>query len=230
MPLSMAAMDREGTAPYAPKSEDLPAVKAQRMALGVIFDHRRGTMGQIVLVTGGARSGKSRFAESLCLQAQGPFHYIATCPRIAGDSDLAERIAAHQQQRAGQGWTTREEPLDIERALQDAQTSGASALLECLGLWVSNLIYHNIANHKAAEQDLRERVIAMCHAWHQGDGGTLVVVGQEAGWGILPTERESRLWLDLLGGVRNTFAQEADTVWLVASGLPLCMKNNKESK
>lgn len=181
-------------------------------------------MGRIVLVIGGARSGKSRFAESLCLQGKGPFHYIATCPHIPGDNDLDARIRAHQAQRANQNWITHEEPLDIEDSLAKAIHCQASALLECLGLWVGNLVYQGVADRKQIEVILQQRVQKLCMQWRSSDG-TLVVVGQEAGWGLLPTERESRLWLDLLGVVRNTFAGEADEVWLVASGIPLCLKS-----
>lgn len=186
-------------------------------------------MGRILLVTGGARSGKSHFAESLCLAAPGPSYYIATCPRILGDHDLDARIAAHQEKRSGHNWITLEEPLHIEQALQQASTAQGSVLLECLGLWVSNMVYQGIENRREAEAELRGRVQRMCAQWRM-QAGSLIIVGQEAGWGVLPAERESRLWLDLLGCVRNAFAAEADEVWLVASGCPIQIKRQMESR
>ncbi|HSQ42245.1 MAG TPA: bifunctional adenosylcobinamide kinase/adenosylcobinamide-phosphate guanylyltransferase [Fibrobacteraceae bacterium] len=182
-------------------------------------------MGQIILVTGGTRSGKSQFAESLCLAQPGPHYYLATCPRIPGDPDLDARILAHQDRRTGQGWITLEEPLHLENALETIQTQKGSVLLECLGLWISNLIFAGIPDRLHAESDLKKRVTQLCNTWRTHPG-TLVVVAQEAGLGILPAERETRLWLDLLGSARNQFAMLADSVWLVASGIPLSLKGN----
>jgi len=186
-------------------------------------------MGRIILVTGGTRSGKSRFAESLCLSLTEPRFYIATCPRIEGDSDLALRIEAHQAVRAGCGWITLEEPLDLERSLNQALQRQGNALLECLGLWINNLVFQGIEDRREAEETLQKRIAKICGQWRQGVG-TLVVVGQEAGLGMVPCERESRLWLDLLGCARNAFAAEADEVFLVASGLPLRLKPINEPR
>lgn len=183
-------------------------------------------MGRIILVTGGIRSGKSCFAETLSLQAPSPHIYLATCPRINQDADLDKRISLHQAQRAGKGFTTIEEELDLDVPLALARSQGATLLLECLGVWIGNLIHYGKIQNNYNEKKLQEWVKIQSENWRHSRG-TLVVVSQEAGWGLLPIDNYSRLWMDVLGTIRNAFAYEADEVWLVASGLPIHLKQPK---
>jgi len=185
-------------------------------------------MGRIILVSGGTRSGKSRFAESLFLQSNAPRHYVATCPRIPGDADLAQRILVHQERRAGFGIIDIEEELDLSGVLASSRMAGASVLLECLGLWINNILFTNKLDNLSHEIQMVDWVHQQCNLWRQSPG-TLIVVAQEAGLGMQPLERSARQWLDLLGSARNAFAQEADEVWMMVSGIPLQIKSS-ESK
>lgn len=180
-------------------------------------------MGRIILVSGGARSGKSRFAESLCMQQPAPYYYLATCPKIVGDQDLERRILLHQEQRSAQGFITVEEELDLTSPIEVAGSHNASLLLECLGTWIGNLIFKQCCVDMCDEAVLRSWVQARCEYWRQSSG-TLIVVAPEAGMGMLPMERESRLWLDLVGAAKQEFAAQADEVHLLVSGLSLQFK------
>ncbi len=185
-------------------------------------------MGRIILVSGGTRSGKSRFAESLFLKSNAPLHYVATCPRIPGDADLDQRILLHQERRAGFGIIDIEEELDLTGVLASSRKAGASVLLECLGLWINNILFSGKLDNLKQEKQIIEWVHQQCNLWRQGPG-TLIVVAPEAGLGMQPMERSARQWLDLLGSARNAFAQEADEVWMMVSGIPLQIKSS-ESK
>lgn len=185
-------------------------------------------MGRIILVSGGTRSGKSRFAESLFLQSIAPLHYVATCPRIPGDADLDRRIELHQQRRAGLGIHDIEEELELASVLASSAKAGASVLVECLGLWISNILYKKTFKDLQEESNLKDWVHQQCDLWRQSPG-TLIVVAQEAGLGMQPMERSARQWLDLLGTARNAFAQDADEVWMMVSGIPLQIKSKSET-
>ena len=176
----------------------------------------------VTLVLGGARSGKSTYAEKLVSgtlfgAAPRPAVYIATAE--AGDVEMATRIMAHRARR-GAGWTTIEEPLKLAEALEGAQarveSRGQPVLVDCLTLWLSNLMQ--------AGADLDQATDELLQAL--GDGGSPVVfVSNEVGLGLVPETPLGRSFRDAQGRLNMRVAEHADRVILMAAGLPLTMKD-----
>lgn len=167
-------------------------------------------MSGIILVTGGARSGKSALAERLTLRSGAPAIYIATAE--AGDDEMRERIAAHQARR-GEDWTTLAEPLDLVGALDQSDTG--PRLVDCLTLWVSNLIF--------ADRDIADegRALVACLA---RQAHPVVLVTNEVGSGIVPDNALSRRFRDAAGRLNQDIAAIADEVFLSVSGCPVRIK------
>lgn len=164
----------------------------------------------IELVLGGVRSGKSRYAESVVKTTSGPWCYIAT--GRAWDEEMRQRIARHRADR-GEGWITIEEPLELVGALQKA--SGHPVLVDCLTLWLTNLLMEerDIASEKASLLDaLSQRV------------GLTVLVGNEVGLGIVPENALARRFRDEAGLLHQGVASVADRVTLCVAGLPVVVK------
>jgi adenosyl cobinamide kinase/adenosyl cobinamide phosphate guanylyltransferase len=162
----------------------------------------------LVVLVGGARSGKSAYAEELGRRHAGPVSYIATAPRIAGDDDLGARIARHRSDRPAR-WSTIEEELDLAGALRRA--GDALAIVDCLTTWVGNLQYHGRTGTDGA--------IALATA----RAATTVVVTNEVGMGIVPADALTREYRDLLGRVNQRWVAAADRAMLMIAGraLPL---------
>lgn len=168
-------------------------------------------MQKIVLVTGGARSGKSRFAEGETLKFAPQAIYIATGQ--AFDSEMDARIAAHRARR-GPEWTTLDAPLDLCGAL--VQTDGQGPrLVDCLTLWLTNLMLAE--RDWEAEAARLAAVLAVQHS-------PVVLVTNEVGGGIVPENALARAFRDAAGLLNQRVAQAADGVFLVACGLPLRLK------
>ena len=160
---------------------------------------------------GGARSGKSRFAEGLVTAADRPRRYIATAQ--AWDDEMRARIAQHRDMRGG-GWLTIEAPLELAAALADAQTNEI-VLVDCATLWLSN---HLLADADlAAEAALLLTAIADCKA-------PVIVVSNEVGWSIVPDNALARAFRDAQGQLNQQMAAEADLVVAVMAGLPVVLK------
>jgi adenosylcobinamide kinase/adenosylcobinamide-phosphate guanylyltransferase len=156
----------------------------------------------LVVLTGGARSGKSRLAVELAQAAGAPVTFVAT--GWAGDEEMAARIARHREERPPE-WSTVEEPRELELALR-AVPSGATAIVDCLSLWVANL--DGPAPAEAAE-------VAATR-----DGLTIAVTN-EVGMGIVPDNAPAREYRDELGRVNAQWAALADEAWLVVAGRKL---------
>jgi adenosylcobinamide kinase/adenosylcobinamide-phosphate guanylyltransferase len=165
----------------------------------------------LTLVLGGARSGKSRYAESLITALPGPWIYIATAQ--ACDAEMAERIAAHRRRRAT-GWRTVEAPHEIATAIAQAH-SELPLLLDCLTLWLSNRML--------ADADV-EREFTEFEAALDRRGGLTVLVSNEVGSGIVPENALARRFRDLQGRLNQRLAARADRVVLLVAGLPLAVK------
>jgi adenosylcobinamide kinase / adenosylcobinamide-phosphate guanylyltransferase len=166
---------------------------------------------QLTLVLGGARSGKSRYAESLIMALPPPWIYVATAQ--AGDAEMAERIAFHRVRR-GAPWQTIEAPHDLAPALKTAP-AGAPVLVDCLTLWLSNRMLAEVdvdAEIGRFEQALDRRA------------GTVVLVSNEVGSGIVPDNALARRFRDLQGRLNQRIAARADRVVLLVAGLPLIVK------
>ena len=177
-------------------------------------------MAEITLVTGGCRSGKSTFAEKKMLELSGPHLYIATSPNI--DNELDERITKHQNRRASYGWDTIEEQVDLTRMVY--RNNGGSTLVECLTLWINNLLY--VAEQKGEElseesvKAITDELLTLC----KDIEGHIIFVTNETGWGIMPENALARKFADLCGRCNQTIAAAADHVYLIVSGIPQKIK------
>ncbi|MDT1063400.1 bifunctional adenosylcobinamide kinase/adenosylcobinamide-phosphate guanylyltransferase [Paracoccus sp. CPCC 101403] len=166
---------------------------------------------RITMVTGGARSGKSQLAESMTSRAPGPRVYIATAE--AWDDEMTQRIEAHRARRDA-GWTTLEAPLDLVGALQRSDDGRTPRLVDCLTLWLSNVM---------AAGDPGPRVAALCDGLRRQQG-PVVLVTNELGLGIVPDNKLARRFRDEHGWMNQSIAAIADEVWMAVSGLPLRLK------
>lgn len=166
---------------------------------------------KLILVTGGARAGKSAFAEEWAQAIGGErVSFIATSQAL--DPEMAERIARHQAERP-LGWQTIEEPLEVALALEQAQHK--VVVLDCLTLWVSNLMLHG--------RDVLPAVENLLATWEENDK-RLIVVSNEVGWGIVPDNALARQYRDWLGLANRRVAAEADVVYLLVAGVPVKVK------
>lgn len=167
----------------------------------------------LTLILGGARSGKSRYAEDL-IEARGEESaYIATAQ--AFDVEMEARIAAHRAHR-GAHWTTFEAPLALGQALRTASASGKPVLVDCLTLWLSNLMLE--------ERDVGDEVGALLALLPELDV-PLVMVSNEVGLGIVPDNELARAFRDHAGNLNQQLAVAADRVVFLAAGLPLTLKS-----
>jgi adenosylcobinamide kinase/adenosylcobinamide-phosphate guanylyltransferase len=165
-----------------------------------------------VLVLGGARSGKSQFAESIVAQSGLERHYMATGRAL--DEEMHGRIARHRAERGDQ-WMTHEEPLDLVSMLQAIDRKDCAVLVDCLTLWVTNLMM--------AERDMA-REFAGLAAFLLRARARIVLVSNEVGLGIVPENRMAREFRDHAGRLHQLIAAQATEVYFVAAGLPLKMK------
>lgn len=168
-----------------------------------------------VLVLGGQRSGKSRYAEELVIASGRAPVYLATA--TAGDGEMRSRIAAHRARR-GEGWRTVEEPLDLSGALLRETGDGFHVLVDCLTLWVANLMQAG----REVEEETTALLEALAHIT-----GPVVLVSGEVGLGIIPADPLSRRFADALGVVNQRVAATVDRVVFVAAGLPLILKSGQ---
>ena len=172
---------------------------------------------EIILVTGGARSGKSRFAESL-LKPVGAKYYLATCP--VPDAEMAERVKRHQAARAAQRWITIEEPLDLFSAVRRARDAGAEGLLiDCLTLWINNLLYEAEQQKQDLTEEKMERSTRAVLTELAAFPGRAVLVISEVGLGIVPESPLARRFRDLSGRCAQCVAAQASQVYFCVAGI-----------
>jgi len=167
---------------------------------------------RLTLVLGGARSGKSRYAEKLIEAAASSGIYCATAE--AGDAEMTARIAAHRARR-GPFWRTIEAPLRIAEVVAAETRPGRPLLIDCLTLWLSNLMM--------AETALDDEFSALDAALHEARG-PVVLVANEVGLGLVPETPLGRAFRDAAGRLNQDIAAHADRVVFMAAGLPLVLK------
>lgn len=173
---------------------------------------------RLTFVLGGARSGKSRFAQNMAesaTRADGVLPqliFVATAE--AGDGEMAARIARHQSDR-GPRWRTIEAPLDLPAALRENSVSGRVVVVDCLTLWLSNLIHAGQDPDLACAQLVR--ALDAC-------AGANILISNETGLGIVPDNALARAFRDYAGQMHQTIAARADRVFFIAAGLALPLK------
>ncbi|MDE1158396.1 MAG: bifunctional adenosylcobinamide kinase/adenosylcobinamide-phosphate guanylyltransferase [Neorhizobium sp.] len=168
--------------------------------------------GHVTFVLGGARSGKSGFSERIVCDTGLERHYIAT--GRAYDGEMQERIARHRIDR-GEGWVTHEEPLALSETLRSVAASDRAVLVDCLTLWITNLMMDG-ADIAAQSKELVETLSI--------SPGSIVLVSNEVGLGIVPENRMAREFRDHAGRLHQAVASVADEVHFIAAALSLKMK------
>jgi adenosyl cobinamide kinase/adenosyl cobinamide phosphate guanylyltransferase len=165
----------------------------------------------LTLVLGGARSGKSRYAEAAVMATPSPWIYVATAEPF--DDEMKARIAEHRSRRGGQ-WQTIEAPLDLAGAIAGASPT-ATLLVDCLTLWLNNLMF------KQSDIDTETQRLEDALGTRQAPA---VLVSNEVGSGIVPQNAEARRFRDLQGRLNQRIAARAARVVLLVAGLPLVVK------
>jgi len=187
-------------------------------------------MAKTVLVIGGSRSGKSDYAQVLAETGTEMRYYLATCPRSTGgieqdqqsdDKEMSARILAHQQNRQGGLWQTIEEPLQLALLLQTLPAQ-ATILIDCLTLWVSNLLYADTVGALDEEQitALAQELLAASRS----RAGRVIFVTSEVGCGGISEHALSRRYRDLVGRCNQMIAAGVDRVVQVVCGIPVIIK------
>ena len=166
-----------------------------------------------VLVLGGARSGKTGFAEQLAMGAGIRPAYLATAQAL--DSEMRERVESHRRQRKGR-FETVEEPLDLAAALETAAGQHDVILVDCLTLWITNLL--------GAGRDVASAVDQLSDALSGIESARVILVSNEVGLGIVPDNPLARTFRDLAGSTHQRMAEICDDVYFVVAGLPLTLK------
>ena len=173
---------------------------------------------ELILILGGARGGKSSFAQALVAKRGGSATFIATAQ--AGDEEMRLRIEEHRRSRPA-AWRTIEEPLRPSLALATSAPA-ETILLDCLTLLVSNILLQD-EDAAAAACNVDQEVEDLLRAYAAGPA-TLIVVSNEVGLGVVPAYELGRTYRDLLGRANQRFAQAADRVYWMLAGLPLEVK------
>lgn len=167
----------------------------------------------LTLILGGVRSGKSRHAERLVLESGLEPVYVATAE--ARDDEMARRIAAHRARRDGR-WHTVEAPLDLADAMREVSRPSRAVLVDCLTLWLTNVM----VAERAVADEIRRLLDAV-----PALPGPVVMVSNEVGLGVVPTNAMARAFADEAGRLHQALAEIADAVVFMAAGLPLSLKS-----
>lgn len=178
-------------------------------------------MGNIILITGGARCGKSSFAQSMAENNGTKRLFIATCPVIDGEMD--ERIRLHKEDRVNRNWDCIEEEINVAKVISTSKHE--VVLVDCLTLWLNNIIYSNEKENKPElDRDSLEKYCSQILAESKKFNGICIFVTGEIGLGVVPENPLARRYRDLLGWCNQFFAKEANEAYLLSCGLPLRLK------
>ena len=185
-------------------------------------------MSKIILVTGGARSGKSNFAESLCINQNNRTAYIATS--VAFDEEMKNRVKKHQESRPKE-WKTYEIYKDIYSIVETLDKNHDTVIMDCVTLMVNNLMFtYGIDVDKATSEELdelenyiREQIIKLLEAVKKTNL-YFVIVSNEIGMGIVPENKLARIYGDFVGRANQLIAKYSDEVYFVVSGIPMKVK------
>lgn len=176
-----------------------------------------------ILITGGVRSGKSKFAEDMAGGFGEKVIYLATAQAL--DIEMQERILKHQQRRP-EDWTTIEEPLKIVEVLSQYQ-SGTTVLLDCLTLYLSNLFFKYEGMSAAQHEQVIGAKITSLAEMIKRSNANIIMVSNEIGWGLVPENALARRFRDLAGNANQIIATVCEEVYLMVSGLPIQIKGGR---
>ncbi|MFC1989944.1 bifunctional adenosylcobinamide kinase/adenosylcobinamide-phosphate guanylyltransferase [Chloroflexota bacterium] len=184
-----------------------------------------------ILITGGARSGKSRFAQELALRSSGPVLFVATA--VAGDEEMRQRIEEHKRSRPA-SWSTLEVTKHVGNQITQMIGKTQVVIVDCITLLVSNVLGEYIAQagepiddsliEKAVDSEINELVECISCL-----DASFIIVTNEVGMGLVPVNKVGRLYRDLLGKANQLLAQQADEVYYMVAGLPLLIKPSPHS-
>jgi adenosylcobinamide kinase / adenosylcobinamide-phosphate guanylyltransferase len=166
-----------------------------------------------VLILGGARSGKSRIAQEMAESEAGRLSFVATAEIF--DAEMADRIARHKADR-GERWNLIETPLDLPQVLTSVHTINATTLVDCLTVWLGNLMHH--------ERDIGTAMDELIAVLQQPRGHPLYLVSNEVGQGIVPENPMARAFRDHAGKLNQRVASAAQRVFFVTAGIPQALK------
>jgi adenosylcobinamide kinase/adenosylcobinamide-phosphate guanylyltransferase len=172
---------------------------------------------QLVLILGGVRSGKSRYAQQLAGDTGKRVLFLATAK--AGDDEMKCRIARHKSSRP-ESWRTIEEQMDIAGVLRKNAVHADAVIIDCITVWLSNLLMHN---EKLSEKEMTADIDRLIDAYKQGES-TYIIVSGEVGMGIVPEHPLGRIFRDYLGLANQRLAGKADRVVLMVAGIPVDVK------
>lgn len=177
---------------------------------------------RLTLVLGGVRAGKSAYAQRLAAKGERVL-FVATAE--ARDQDMEARIEAHRESRPS-NWDTLEEPVDLVAALKPLIHCYDTVLLDCLTLWVSNLLLGD-SDAESSRKDILSETRRLVDLYKCG-GASWIVVSNEVGLGVVPATKLGHVFADELGRVNQVVAAEADDVYFMVAGLPLKLKSTDE--
>jgi adenosylcobinamide kinase/adenosylcobinamide-phosphate guanylyltransferase len=179
-----------------------------------------------ILIIGGARSGKSRFAQELALKTGKPVLFVATAE--AGDEEMQRRIEEHKKARPAE-WSTLEVTMDVGSEIQQKLGKARLVIVDCITLLVSNILgqYDDRVDRRAGASVVEEKVTAEIGELvkcMKSVAASFIIVTNEVGTGLVPSNESSRLYRDLLGKANQLLAQHVDEVYLMVAGLPVRIK------
>ena len=172
---------------------------------------------QLVLILGGVRSGKSRYAQQMASDTGNRVLFLATAE--AGDDEMKRRIAKHKSSRP-ESWRTIEEQMDIAGVLRKNAARADAVIIDCITVWLSNLLMHN---EKLSEKEMTAEIDRLIDAYEQGEA-TYIIVSGEVGMGIVPEHPLGRIFRDYLGLANQRLAGKADSVVLMVAGIAMDLK------
>lgn len=172
---------------------------------------------ELVLILGGVRSGKSRYAQQLAGEIGNRVLFLATAE--AGDDEMKRRIARHKSSRP-ESWCTIEEQMDIAGVLRKNSAHADAVIIDCITVWLSNMLMHN---KKLSEQEMMDAIDRLIDAYEHGEASYIIVSG-EVGMGIVPEHPLGRIFRDYLGLANQRLAGKADRVVLMVAGIAVDVK------
>ena len=176
--------------------------------------------GNIILILGGARSGKSTYAQQLADKLSAKVLFVATAQAL--DEEMHKRIQIHRDNRPA-GWRTLEEPRDIVKALHDQIGDAEVVIIDCLTILVANLLGDN--PDVKAENNVLAKIVSLID-YIKTTESTFIIVSNELGLGLVPENKLARIYRDLLGMANQIMAQNAEQVYFLTAGIPLEIKNH----